>query len=161
LDLSAASVSSPYIVGSILFGADEFVSNHVASRIQHMHAPFGPCTALGIVRGGNLVGGVVYHGYVGHDIQVSIALDRTAFLPWRALFAYPFEQLGCSRLTAFTGRKNKKARKLLENLGFNLEGVHLRGLDGTSDAMSYGMLKENCRWIKGHGKKYASRPAAA
>jgi hypothetical protein len=159
--LSAVEASKPYIVGSILFGADEFISNHVASRIPHMQAPFGPCTALGIVRGGNLVGGVVYHGYVGHDIQVSIALDSSAFLPWRALFAYPFEQLGCARLTAFTGRKNKKARKLLENLGFRLEGVHERALDGTSDAMSYGMLKENCRWIRDNGKKYASRTAAA
>jgi len=149
--LSAVEASKPYIIGSILFGADEFVSNLVASRIKHMQAPFGPCTALGIVRGGNLIGGVVYHNFRGHDIEASIAIDRAAFLPWRALFAYPFEQLGCARLTAFTGRKNKKARKLLENLGFRLEGVHLRGLDGITDAMSYGMLRDDCRWIKRNG----------
>jgi len=149
--LSAVEASKPYIIGSILFGADEFVSNLVASRIKHMQAPFGPCTALGIVRGGNLIGGVVYHNFRGHDIEASIAIDRAAFLPWRALFAYPFEQLGCTRLTAFTGRKNKKARKLLENLGFRLEGVHARGLDGITDAMSYGMLRDDCRWIKRNG----------
>lgn len=140
----------PQLVGSILVGADDLVSNLVASRIPHMrNVAFGPHTTLGVVRDGTLIGGVVYHGYrQGVEVQVSIAFERGGFLPWRALFAYPFNELGVPRITAIVGRKNKPSRKLVEKLGFTLEGMHPKGIDGIEDAFSYGLLKENCRWIK-------------
>ncbi len=147
--MSAATASSPVIVGSILIGADEMVAAMVAARIPDQS--FEKYTALGVVRRGVLVGGVVYHHYVGHDVQVSIAFDSPGWaLPGtlRALFEYPFNQLGCSRMSALIGRKNKKSRKICEGLGFRLEGVHPKGRDGHEDAMSYGLLKEHCRWIK-------------
>jgi hypothetical protein len=161
LVLSVAAAPSPVIVGSILVGADEMVAAMVAARIPNIS--FGEYTALGVVRKGKLVGGVVYHNYVEHDIQVSIAVDGAAFLPWRGLFSYPFNQLGCRRITAMIGRKNKKSRRICELLGFKLEGVHPKGLDGEQDAMSYGMLKENCRWIKerDNGQKDTRSAAAA
>lgn len=150
-------------VGSILLGADDLVAELVASRIPYMQGKsFGQCVALGVIRNENLIGGVIYHNYVGHDCQVSIAVDRVAFMPWRALFSYPFEQLNCARLTALVGRKNKPSRRLVETLGFKLEGVHAKGLDGIEDAMSYGMTKDQCRWIKGrHHGKISTKPAAA
>lgn len=152
-------------VGAILLGADEVVADLVAAKIPHMRGrSFGPCTAMGVIRNDILIGGVVYHNFVGHECQVSIAVDRVSFMPWRALFDYPFNQLGCARLTAIIGRGNKKSRKLCEVLGFKLEGVHPRGLDGVSGAMSYGMLKEHCRWIKerpnGQQRQAASANAA-
>jgi hypothetical protein len=136
-------------VGSILLGADDLVAELIASRIPYMRGKsFGQCVALGVIRNETLIGGVVYHNYVGHDCQVSIAVDRAAFMPWRALFSYPFEQLGCVRLTALIGRKNKPSRQLCERLGFKIEGVHLKGIDGRQDAISYGMLRSQCRWLK-------------
>lgn len=141
---------TPQVVGSILIGADQLVSDLVASRIPHMRGrSFGPHTALGVIRNEELIGGVVYHAYMGHDIQVSIAFDRIAFIPWRALFSYPFNELGCARITAVVGRKNKRSRGLVRKLGFIEEGLHRKGLDGFEDAFSYGMVRENCRWIKG------------
>jgi RimJ/RimL family protein N-acetyltransferase len=162
--LSAAAPSSPVIVGSILIGADEMVSAMVAARIPHVS--FDRYTALGVVRRGALIGGAVYHNYVGHDIQVSIAFDSPGWaLPGtlRALFDYPFNQLGCRRMTAMVGRRNKRSRKICEGLGFKLEGVHLKGLDGEQDVFSYGLLKEHCRWIKEreHGKIDTRRTDAA
>ena len=159
-----AAASSPVIVGSILLGADEMVAGMVAARIPNL--TFDKYTALGVVRRGVLVGGVVYHHYIGHDIQVSIAFDSPGWaLPGtlRALFDYPFNQLGCRRMTATIGRKNKKSRKICEGLGFKLEGVHPKGLDGQQDAMSYGLLKEDCRWIKdrNNGQEDTRRAAAA
>ncbi len=162
--MSAATASSPVIVGSILIGADEMVAAMVAARVPNLS--LDKYTALGVVRRDKLVGGVVYHNYIGHDVQVSIAFDSPGWaLPGtlRALFDYPFNQLGCRRMTAVVGRKNKRSRKICEGLGFKLEGVHLKGLDGHQDAMSYGMLKENCRWIKerNNGQVNAIPPAAA
>ena len=136
----------------------------VAARIPDQS--FENYTALGVVRRGVLLGGVVYHQYVGHDVQVSIAFDSPGWaLPGtlRALFDYPFNALGCVRMSALIGRKNKKSRKICEGLGFKLEGVHPKGRDGREDAMSYGLLKENCRWIKDrkHEQENASSAAAA
>ncbi len=151
-------------VGSILLGADDLVAELVASRIPHMHGKsFGQFVALGVIRNDELVGGVVYNNYVGHDCQVNIAIERATFMPWRALFEYPFEQLNCARLTAVVGRKNKKSRDLVKALGFKLEGVHEKGLDGIEDAISYGMTRERCRWIKEkpHGQAKSRSAAAA
>jgi hypothetical protein len=98
---------SPQRVGSILLNADELVAELVASKIPHMQGrSFGACVALGVIRNDYLIGGVVYHSYVGHECQVSIAVDRISFMPWRALFDYPFNQLGCVRLTALSAAKS-------------------------------------------------------
>lgn len=135
------------------------VARMVAARIQNVS--FDRYTALGVIRNGNLIGGAVYHNFVGHDVQVSVAFDSPGWaLPGtlRALFDYPFNQLGVARMTALVGRKNKRSRRLTEGMGFKLEGVHRRGLDGRQDAMSYGMLKENCRWIRNYGQ--ANTPSA-
>lgn len=153
--MSKAITSNPVIVGSLLIGADEAVAEIVRERIPHCRETgFGPCTALGIVRRGKLVGGVVFNNYRGFDIHMSAAFDSKDWaLPGtiRALCEYPFDQLGVKRVTAITGKKNKRARKVLEYIGFTLEGVAKRGLDGFEDAMIFGMLREHCKWIKDNG----------
>lgn len=158
-------MSGPQVVGSILIGADELVGELVRSRIPHMQdGAWGPFKALGVVRNGKLVGGVVYHGYRVFDIQMSCAFDQVGWaLPRtvRALLAYPFVDLGVQRVSAFTGRKNKKARKLLLDLGFTLEGVAKLGLDGFEDAFAFALLKEQCRWLKADGQKNTSRSSDA
>lgn len=138
------------LVGNVLCGADEMVAAYVSERIPGCTG-FGPATALGVVRNGVLVGGVVYHEFRGHDCRISGAFDSAGFIPWRFLFAYPFEQLGCVRLTSIIDKKNKRSRLLTEGLGFKQEGVHPKGIDGKATAISYGLLKEHCRWIKHNG----------
>lgn len=153
------------IIGSILLGADELVGEMVKSRIPHMRGEsWGPYTALGVVRRGVLLGGVVYHEKRDIDIHVSMAFDRPGWaLPYtmRALFDYPFNQLGCVRITAMTARKNRKARESLIRAGFKLEGVHRRAVDGVEDFISYGMLKEECRWLRGKDAKNTASTRAA
>lgn len=139
------------VVGSILLGADELVGEMVKSRIPHMRGQtWGPYIALGVVRRGRLVGGVVYHGYRGFDVQISAAFDCIGWaLPGtlRALCAYPFVDLNVQRVSVLTGRKNKKARKLLCDVGFRFVGVAKRGLDGVEDAFIFEMLKDDCKWL--------------
>lgn len=150
-DTKPATTFSPVVVGSILLGADEMVAAMVKSRIPHMrNQEWGPYTALGVVQSDKIVGGVVYHCHRGFDICFGAAFvthtwARPATL--RALFDYPFNQLGCVRVTAVTGRKNKRARNMLEHVGFRLEGVARKALDGINDGYVYGLLKEDCRWI--------------
>lgn len=152
----AAISNQPRQVGSLLLGADEFVGRFVAQRLGVEARFVGGFTALGVVRRGVFVGGVVYYNYMalphGATCEVALAFDNPAWaLPGtlKALCDYPFNQLGCVRVTAITAKANKRARRWLEGFGFNREGVHPRGIDGKQTAISYGMLKEDCRWLKG------------
>lgn len=141
------------LVGSILIGADGLVGEFVRARIPHMRdQSWGAYTTLGVVRRGRLVGGVVYYAWRGFDVQIGVAFERGWALPGtlRALFAYPFQELGCRRVTAVTAKKNKRARKALIKAGFRLEGVIRCGLDGVRDGFVYGLLKQECRWIENH-----------
>jgi len=96
------------------------------------------------------VGGVVISEYRDHDCQISCATETSA--AWRdsvmrGVFDYIFNQLGCVRCTSITKKGNKKARTFLEGLGFVLEGNMRLGFDGIKDALLYGLLKSECRYI--------------
>lgn len=67
----------------------------------------------------------------------------------RAAFSYPFVQLGKERVTARIESTNHQAVALDEGLGFVHEGVQRRQF-GDNDCVLMGMLRRECRWIKGH-----------
>lgn len=152
------------MVGSLLYGADAAVAEFVKQQIPQMrNLEWGPHTAIGVVRRGKLAGGVVFFRFRGFDIEMAAAfVERGWALPEtiRGLAAYPFEQLGVQRVTAITGRKNRKARAALRALGFVEEGKCIRGLDGREDAMILGLLREKCKWIKENGKRLISSPGS-
>jgi RimJ/RimL family protein N-acetyltransferase len=113
-------------------------------------ADFLPCAAIGVRRGDRLIAGFVYNHYIGHQIEVTVAsvdprwtLRRDII---RALFIYPFVQLGVQRLICTVSVHNKKAIKLANGLGFTREGVLRKGYDGVNDAYLFSMLREECDW---------------
>lgn len=111
---------------------------------------YGHFTAIGILQEGAPVAVVVYNGYVGHDIHMTIASKSKRWANrdiLRGLFAYPFLELGCARVTACTQKANRSARKLLEQAGFELEGKQRKGHLGMHDLLYYGMLKNECKWL--------------
>lgn len=139
----------------LIVGESAYFANWAA---QHLDTPIDTtmCHAIGIMDGANIIGSVVYSHYYGHDMQMTIA---TVSPRWctrgvlRALFDYPFNQLGCARVTAVTTKRNKAARKLLGRLGFVLEGVLRNGYDGRRHALVYGLLRDDCEWRVNSGKK--------
>lgn len=143
-------MSAPVIVDGVLYGMDAAVTEWVLARIPGCTG-FGPSTGLGIVRGGRIVGGVVFSNWHGHDVSVSGAVDpgfRTSPAAVRRILAYAFGQLGCARLTIETGKKHRAARAFAERMGFRLEGVKRHGLDGRQDQIIYGLLKSECRFLR-------------
>lgn len=156
-------MSSPAFVGSVLFGADEMIAAFVAERIAGVdrglfgeRLPDGrlPYAALGVVRGNVLLGGVVYSKYLSYPaggvIQVSLAFDRADWAypaTLRTLFAYPFLQLGCVRMEASIAARNKRARRFIKGLGFTEEGKHPLRWQGNETAFSYGLLRQDCRFL--------------
>lgn len=101
---------------------------------------------------GNFIAGVVITNFRGTDCEISCASESA--MAWRphvcaAVFKYIFEQLGCVRCTSITTKRNKRARGFLEALGFALEGNLRLGYDGTHDALIYGLLRSECRYLAG------------
>lgn len=60
--------------------------------------------------------------------------------------SYPFEALNCNRITCLAHRKNKAMRQYLVRMGFKLEGVKRKALNG-ADLCVYGLLRSECKWV--------------
>lgn len=113
--------------------------------------PEGGAMTIGVENNdGSIIAAAVFDRYRGHDIEISFASDDPRWARRgviRGIFSYPFLQLGCIRLTTITAAQNMRARRLDEGLGFKLEGIHRNGLAPGIDAASYGMLKDECKWL--------------
>jgi len=138
---------------TLVFDRDDDVAAWVAERLPIPFAPeeFGPCTTIGMAdRNGKLVAGCVYHRWRRFDCEVTFASVTPRWtLPQNVtpLFHYPFVQRTCTRITLIIGANNRNAVQTNLRLGFRVEGVHPRAYDGVNDAISLGMLVENCPWI--------------
>lgn len=148
----------------ILANQDALVAKWVSSRIAIFEYGSTPYTALGLMnQAGMIIAGCVYQNYTKRDIHMHAAalLDRR-WLNRHFLgecFRYPFEQLDCHRVTGLVPSKNQDAQRFDEHLGFVYEGK-IRGIlpDG-DDLIIYGMLREECRFLKvglNHGRKQHS-----
>lgn len=131
----------------------QFLLQFIASKIRNAtpqslvgEMPFE--VAASVSSKGMILGSVLYTNYRCGSIEMTQAgtpgwLTRENL---RVLFSYPFEQLGCRRVTGIVHRKNKHARQINERLGFKLEGISRHGFpDG--DACIYGLIRKDCRWI--------------
>lgn len=112
--------------------------------------PWGSFTALGLLREGRLVAGVIYNNMAYDNIFMHVgALEgcrwmTPAFL--HAAFDYPFTQLDRKRVTASIRSRNKRAQEFVKNLGFSYEGT-MRCFYPDDDLVLYGLLREDCRYL--------------
>lgn len=128
----------------------------VADQLPHVGA-FAPThRAMAWIRDKDedtveILGGVVLcRRGGGYDAELSIAIlpeCKVTRSHIKDLFFTAFTGFGLTRLTCFVARKNSRARRFVERLGFRHEGTLKRGYDGVQAAIVYGMTKEDCRWI--------------
>ena len=141
----------------LVIGHDAAVASFVAMLIPQVQRGFGECAAIGVAHGDTLLGGVVYHDFQPEcrAIQLSFGAvdsrwligppgDRRAIV--RGLLAYPFEQLRLNRVWGLTPKKNRRARAVIDGLGFKREGVARAGF-GDDDAIISGLLRRE--WLAG------------
>lgn len=124
------------------------VAEWIGERVKDFDPARCDAVMASVTDDGRILGAVAYQRYRETDIEMVCAgepgwLNRTAI---KAYFAYPFIQLGCKRVTVICHRKNKRARKFVERLGFRLEGVHRKAMDN-GDAISYGLLRSETKWL--------------
>ena len=137
---------------NLIYGRDQEVAEWVAQRAPHADNGFERYVAIGVEDKGDLIAGCVYNDFRGHAMHVSIASTTPKWASRKVLYAffgYPFLQCKVERLTAYTGKSMASVRAFLVRLGFVEEGVIRKGF-ADDDAVIYGMLRSECRWIKGH-----------
>ncbi len=103
-----------------VYGRTADVAAFVAANIPGCERGFGNCTAIGF--GDPLVAGVVYHNWnpEGGVIELSSASIRRDWLTkanLKAIFGYPFDQLGCQMCVARISEHNARARRIWRALG--------------------------------------------
>ncbi len=112
---------------------------------------WGNFNALGLVRDGILVAGVIYNCFEGVNVNMHIgAVDGSKWMTadfLHASFDYPFNQLKRRRVSACINSNRKKAVSFVEHLGFEYEGRRKNYYEN-GDMLLYGMLREKCRFIR-------------
>lgn len=114
-------------------------------------ASISPADAVGIsVFCAHGAATVLYTEWTRQDIRLQVAgvgnwLNRASLA---VFFAYPFQDLGVRRITALVPKKNRKSRNLSEKIGFVQEGCLRHALMNGDSYIIYGMLREECRWLR-------------
>lgn len=134
---------------TVIYGQDERVCQWLNERLDEN---FVGAIGIGLEENGELIAGVVFDNYTKAGINMHVAaVPGKRWMTREFLFrcfAYPFIQLNCRRITGLVREDNLAAQKFDEHLGFRREGLLREGyLDGTN-VIVYGMLKNECRWIK-------------
>ena len=134
-----------------LFGRDRDWAVWVASQIEGGLVTPG-AVAFGLVDDdGRPVAGAAFYAKSATNVFMDFAAIH--HLRWATkdnvggFLRYPFAQLGCRRVTVIIAKGNRRARHLVERIGWVLEGSHDDMLpQGT--ALSYGLKRGDAeRWL--------------
>ncbi len=110
----------------------------------------GRGTAIGRIKDGKLIAGVLYEDWNGANIIEHIAAEgfwaNKGFL--HLMFDYPFNQLKVKRITAPVAATNAKCINLVTKMGFKLECT-LAQANPDGDVHIFRMFKEDCKYLKG------------
>jgi len=98
-----------------------------------------------------LLGLCVFEPKTWFDWHFSIAIADPRCISrrvMRAMFTAVFSQ--AVRVTALVEPGNEPALKGVKQLGFVYEGFMRLGVEGRRDALMFGMLREDCRYLPGY-----------
>ena len=147
------SLDSPPVSGEgleLVYDRDREVADFVGEKLGWIWE--NGFHAIGLARDGEIVGGVVYSGYLEQPRQVeaSIYMKEPRWASRRTLqafFWYPFVQLGVKKLQTRCKKGREEIREFNERLGFKYEGSCREAWPLGGDAWFFSMLPHECPWI--------------
>lgn len=130
-----------------------FVGHWVAERIGGFFDPQA-MVAIGWQSDGVLTAGASFRDWNGVSIEGQIAVDQPMVRGFvRAIFDYPFRQLGAYKIIVTTSSTHHASNRLLHKLGFR-EEARLRDATPGGDLIICTLRAENCRFLGDrHGQK--------
>jgi RimJ/RimL family protein N-acetyltransferase len=149
---------------------DSLVSRYLIEKIDFR--PTGPFVAFAIyTNDGKFVAGLIVSNFRGSDCEISMAAETATWAKkgiMRYIFSYIFNKMNCIRCTCIVQKvdSSKRTRRFLEGMGFVLEGNLRLAYDGETDALVYGLLRRDCRFLRENqgglvGEENRTRAAAA
>lgn len=117
-------------------------------RGQNLDGPNWFCVTVREPITGHVIAGLACEFKTPFDAHFSAAIDHPDAISRRLLrgiFRALFSR--AARLTALVDPVNFAAEDMVERLGFVYEGFLRRGLDGRRDALLYGMIPEDCKFL--------------
>lgn len=119
----------------LLYGHNEAVAQWVAERIDGCERGFDKPVAIGVVEDERLIGGTVFTNWNPEAgvIEMSSAGTSPRWLQarmLRAIFSYPFDQIGCQLVVMRVSERNQRMVRIAEKFGFTGYLIpRLRGRD--------------------------------
>lgn len=105
-------------------------------------------TCIGLVRHGQLIGGVMYDWYTGTSICAHIVMTGQPTRDWlRFIVWYPFVQLQCKVVVGIVAEGNHKSRRFVEHFGFTLQ-TRIEEADPSGALLIYTLRPDHCRWLR-------------
>jgi hypothetical protein len=109
-----------------------------------------------------VIGTLVFEAKTWFDWHLSFAaVDRRCLLirklhelVWSTIFSRAV------RVTMLIDPDNAAAEHIVRKLGAQYEGFLRRGLDGHRDALVFGMLRDDCKWLKPLQRPSSARETA-
>ena len=135
----------------IVYNERERFAEWARARIPHVPSWGEWYEAIGLEQDGEPMAAAVYNLYSGADIAMSYAglgkqWASRGFL--RAIFGYPFLQLGCRRISGYVAVSNQASLDFALRLGAQIEGRMREALETGEDVWVLGMLRNECRWVQ-------------
>ena len=129
----------------IIADENEVITNWVCNGLNLGTAWLGEHFTVGFMRGGRLIGGLIYHDCrPGRDVWWTL---YTTDKHWcskkvlRFIFALAFDFYRCRRISMLTSIGNTACLKLAYRLGFKAEGVLKEFRDDGQDAVIMALYK--------------------
>jgi RimJ/RimL family protein N-acetyltransferase len=122
----------------------------VAPRVGEWVERLVPGIGIGLTRDGELYAGAVFSRITPTcaDVHLAITGRRVTKDFLRLGFDYVFNQLKLRRVNAFVRADNLDCRSLMLHMGFRHEGRMRHVCADGADVIIYGLLREECRWVK-------------
>lgn len=150
-------------LGAVFYGADAEVAAWVARRVPNYRPDPDP-KALGVIKGGKMVAGVVYERWNGVHCEATIAVTDRAALDRRTMFSlfdYPFRQLDCRAISVLVSMSNLESLNLATKMGFEPQAIIKHAAPDGSPLIVLQQYRETCRWLRhGQGQQSSEIPGS-
>lgn len=153
------------MTSSVLYEPQDALIAWAASRMGYPNFQFRPdARAIGREKDGEICAVIVFDTWSDGDCLIHVVSDGSK--RWfsrefviRAM-AFPFLQVGNRAITALVLASNAPSIAMCEHFGFQREGLLRRRGPNGEDMILFGLLREECRWLRPRGQAIVQAAAA-
>lgn len=127
---------------------------------EHLGSGYNPArsNAIGLIRNGEIVAGVIYTDWNGKSLVCHIAITgRLTRFYLFAIYDYAFNVCGVSKIIVPVWSDNEKSLRMVKRMGFT-EECRLKDTQPNGDIILLTMNKTDCRFL---GDRYGQENSRA